>query len=433
MIREIAFLARRFAGRTIGFSSAFLVATTVAGNAADPSPGSSPTPIPYVGPQTLTGDWFGQGQAMRNDAGIDLRLEWSQFYEGMTQGAGDKTWQLGGKWDAQLRLNLSKLGFWDGLSVTAQGVTNTGHSVNGQGGALIPPNAGLFFPGIVGADRSDLMALYVTQNFGDLVSLLVGKFSMIEFARSIPLRGGGGVDTFWNVEISTPITGLTPPTLQGAQVRINTQPVSFSLMVFDPQDTTNRPLFADPFKQGVSVMGTATLKTSIAGLSGNYGLKGIYSTKAGPDLSDLVPSAINDVVNNKRGSYFVSFSMQQYLIQDPKNPARGWGVFGEIGKADGNPNTQDWTTYFGIGGNSLIPGRPDDRFGIAYFNYGTSHVLINELAPILSLRSETGVEMFYNLAVTPWFRIAADVQFITPPIGAFPNAIFAGLSSYVRF
>jgi carbohydrate-selective porin (OprB family) len=41
--------------------------------------------------------------------------------------------------------------------------------------------------------------------------------------------------------------------------------------------------------------------------------------------------------------------------------------------------------------------------------------------------------MFYNVAVTPWFRIAADVQFITPPIGAFPNAIFAGLSSYVRF
>ncbi len=41
---------------------------------------------------TFTGDWFGHGQYMR-EAGIDFRLEWSQFYQGMIQGeliaAGD--------------------------------------------------------------------------------------------------------------------------------------------------------------------------------------------------------------------------------------------------------------------------------------------------------------------------------------------------------
>jgi Carbohydrate-selective porin, OprB family len=39
------------------------------------------------------------------------------------------------------------------------------------------------------------------------------------------------------------------------------------------------------------------------------------------------------------------------------------------------------------------------------------------------------VEMFYNVTMTPWFRISADVQFIMPPFKAFPNAIFAGLST----
>jgi porin len=69
--------------------------------------------------------------------------------------------------------------------------------------------------------------LYVQQNFGDKVSVLFGKLNLVEFARATPLRGGGGVDTFWNVNLATPITGLSPPTIFGGQVRLNTQPVSF--------------------------------------------------------------------------------------------------------------------------------------------------------------------------------------------------------------
>jgi porin len=79
------FITRQATRRTTGLSFVFFLATTVAVIAADPSPPPT-TAIPYAGPQTLTGDWFGQGQAMRN-AGIDFRLEWSEFYQGMTQGA----------------------------------------------------------------------------------------------------------------------------------------------------------------------------------------------------------------------------------------------------------------------------------------------------------------------------------------------------------
>jgi carbohydrate-selective porin OprB len=109
--------------------------TSAAASAADPvfkvaAPIASPS-----GPQTLTGDWFGHGPALR-EAGFDFRLEWSQFYQGMTQGEGDKTWQYGGKIDALARVDLTKLGLWNGLSVTAQYNFNYGHSVNGIGGSL---------------------------------------------------------------------------------------------------------------------------------------------------------------------------------------------------------------------------------------------------------------------------------------------------------
>jgi len=414
------------------FCAVAVVGSNVAAIAGDQAPIAT---VPSAAsPQTLTDDWFGTGQDVRN-AGLDTRIEWSQFFQGMPDGSGGgaKTWEYGGKWDIQERLDLAKLGFWNGLSVTGQFVSNYGNSVNGIGGSLFPVNAALYFPGIQGADASDLMALYVRQDFGTIASFLIGKLNLVEFARATPLRGGGGVDTFWNVNLATPISGLTPPTVNGAQLRINTQPMSYSLTVFDPLDATNRPLFNDLFEAGVSVMGTATLKTTVAGETGYYGIKGTYSTKEGPDLSELIPSVINGVTITKSGSYYVGFSMQQYLVHDPNNSGKGWGVFGEITKADGNPNTLEWSTYFGVGGSSLLPSRPDDRFGVGYFRYGVSNDLKNDLAPIFDLTDESGIEFFYNVAVTPWLRVTADLQFIRPATGSDPSSIYAGLGTYVRF
>jgi porin len=95
------------------------------------------------------------------DAGFDLRFEWSQFSQGLTKGSGDKSWEYGGKLDAQARFDLAKFGLWNGLAVTVQGNVNYNKSVNGIAGSLIPVNAALYFPGIEGSDASDIMALYV--------------------------------------------------------------------------------------------------------------------------------------------------------------------------------------------------------------------------------------------------------------------------------
>lgn len=409
--------------------AAILAVAAIAVGPAAPAFGAPAPDGSGLGQTTLTNDWFGQGQAWR-DAGFDFRLEWSQFYQGLTEGAGDNRWVYGDKWDAQLRVDLSKFGFWNGLSLTAQGYWNYGASVNGIGGSLIAVNAALFFPNV---NESAIMALYVTQNFGNLYSVLVGKLNLLEFARGVPLMGGGGVDTFWNVNLAAPISGVVPPTINGVQVRINTQPVSYSLTVFDPQDATSRPLFSDLFAAGVGVMGTATFTTRVAGRTGYYGIKVVYNTMEGPDLSELIESAINGVTETKAGSYFVGLVMQQYLVQDPRTPGRGWGVFAEIGKADGNPNLLEWSGYVGLAGNSLIPGRPDDRFGIAYFHTGISNTLQTDLAPTFNLVDESGVEAFYNVAITPWFRVTGDLQFVRPASGNFPSATFVGVGTYVRF
>jgi hypothetical protein len=115
--------------------------------AADPALDAPAPAASAAGPLTLIGDWFGKGLALR-EAGFDLGLEWSQFYQGMTSGDGDKSWRYGGKIDGQSRVDLSKLGLWNGFGVTAQGHFNYGHTINGIGGTLAPVNTGLLAGGL---------------------------------------------------------------------------------------------------------------------------------------------------------------------------------------------------------------------------------------------------------------------------------------------
>lgn len=382
---------------------------------------------------TLTDEWFGLGPTLA-EGGLTLRIEWSQFYQGLVDGDGDHGWEYGGKWDALLRLDLSKLGFWEGLSVTAQGSYNHGNSVNSFGGTLLPVNSALAYPGLDGDEAHELMSLYLTQNFNNRVILNVGKINLLELARGSALKGGGGVDTFWSTG-SAP-TGLAPPVIFGAMAMIRTEPVSFSLWVFDPTSALNHDVFDDPFEEGVNFQVTADLTTTLAGRTGTYGIKGLYSTREGFDLRDVeqifLPPESQDF-SSKKGSYFVGVQFKQYLVQDPANPNVGWGLFGEAGIADANPNPFRWTAFFGIGGNSFIPGRENDRFGLAYFHFGLSDDLKDGLSSAVDLDDESGIELFYNCALTPWFRVTADFQYIDPGFGDSSDAIFAGIGTSIRF
>jgi porin len=75
-----------------------------------------------------------------------------------------------------------------------------------------------------------------------------------------------------------------------------------------------------------------------------------------------------------------------------------------------------------------------DRFGIGFFNTAFSGDLTKSLNQIygLDIADERGIEAFYNLAVTPWFRVALDLQFIRPGVRSFDDAFFAGLSAQIK-
>jgi len=80
-----------------------------------------------------------------------------------------------------------------------------------------------------------------------------------------------------------------------------------------------------------------------------------------------------------------------------------------------------------------VPGRPLDYFGVGYFVYDFSDQLQDAVAAIGSFTDEQGVEAYYNVAVTPWLRVTADLQWINPASGANESMWVGGLRAKVAF
>ena len=128
---------------------------------------------------------------------------------------------------------------------------------------------------------------------------------------------------------------------------------------------------------------------------------------------------------------YVTFD--QYLVVDPCNPDRGWGLFGRAALSDGNPNAIHWFASLGVGGNSPICCRDQDTFGIGWYYIGLSNEL-GQIANLLQPRDETGLELYYTVAISDRFDLTADVQVIEPAIGRGTNtALVAGVRANIAF
>ena len=49
------------------------------------------------------------------------------------------------------------------------------------------------------------------------------------------------------------------------------------------------------------------------------------------------------------------------------------------------------------------------------------------------MRDERGAELFYQVAVTPWCHVTADLQVITPALQRSETAVVLGLRAKVDF
>ena len=102
--------------------------------------------------------------------------------------------------------------------------------------------------------------------------------------------------------------------------------------------------------------------------------------------------------NRTNSTWTVYYNFDQFLWSPKGDPTRGIGPFFRFGVSDGVANPIKYAYNVGIGGKGIVPGRPDDNFGIGWartqFSGNFVPFLRERLA--LGLDKEDVVEMYYN-------------------------------------
>jgi porin len=383
----------------------------------------------------------GEASGLKSDlaaAGLNFDLSLTHFLQSAVAGDGDPEWKSGGKIDATLGIDGARVGLWNGFSISIHQEIAYGEDVNEQGdGSLLPVNVALGFPRLGGQDAET--AIVFTQKVNDQITVSAGKFNMLDAAARTPLLGGGGTNTFTHVGLAAPISGVTPPYLLGAMGTLKLSDVIATLMVYDPRNAQDANIISEPFQDGVTTSLSLTFPVTLVGHPGFQGIRGVYSTQRGLDLNDIpqlaLPPQSETVLGQKSRYWYAAYSFQQYLFQDSSNPAKGWGVFGQFAISDGNPNTVGSSVFVGVGGDSPVAGRLDDRWGVGYFRYNRSSKLLDGLQSlgISNLRDEQGVEAYYNVAVYDELRVTATVDYISPGNSDKNDSLFLGIRAQLKF
>ncbi|HTI49644.1 MAG TPA: carbohydrate porin [Planctomycetaceae bacterium] len=381
----------------------------------------------------VTGDWRGNRTALF-ERGISFKTNVTQFYQGIATGGLDQGFDYGLKLDYFSILEGEKLLGWKGLYLNLHGETRTGQSINAAEGSLLPANFALYFPQPTGTSTA-LTNFQLAQYLTDDVVVTFGKINTPDGVNIHPFLGGYGTDRFMNTAfVINPMLGrILPYSTPGASISFlrGMDPV-FTFMIVDPMGLPGTSGLANLFSNGVSLFTQARIPVTPFGLPGHQTLDAAYSSGSFTSLSrdDYVispGSAVNVV--QQTGTWAINYGFDQFLVVDPDNPRRGWGLFGNIGLSDGNPNPIRWFLNFGLSGISPLPGRSVDSFGLAYFYLGASSVLKD----LLPLRDEQGGELFYDAAITSWFRLTADLQAINPGQVAAQSSLLLGLRAKIIF
>jgi porin len=139
--------------------------------------------------------------------------------------------------------------------------------------------------------------------------------------------------------------------------------------------------------------------------------------------------ADQDVEGDDWGFYY---NFDQYLFTEAGDPTQGWGVFGRFGWSNGEANLFEQFYSVGVGGKGTLPSRDHDTWGAGYYLANFS----DNIRDVLGVHSEQGVELFYNIEITPWLRVTPDLQVIVNPGGGFQDrdvAIVYGLRTQMSF
>ena len=411
--------------------------------------GQEPSPAPppatdFLHQEELTGDWGGTRTKWKNK-GVEVDSSLTQFYQGIASGGTETGSEYNGTLQARLAFDVGKLAGWNFWSAEVKAETRFGGPLLLSTGTISPVNTAAIVPGADGTVFS-VTAVNVTKLFpinlkeGKLVAFSFGRYNLLDLIDE-DFFAGGGTERFFNLAQIGPLTvlrqvPLITNSINLAYVRGGEPFITFSIM--DPNDHSTDPGLSDLFADGVTFAPGISFPTRSFGKTGKHSVGLAITTKEYTPFDAIrqaiIPGPAINPVEPQGGSWSLSYTGRQYIVERGRRD--GWGLFGQISFAD--QATSPVTTFFdvGLGGNGLFPGRQRDEFGIAYAYTDLSEELKEnlDLLPLGGeLRVEHQLEMFYNLHLTPWFRLTGSLQILRPNRPAADTAVVPAVRLRVVF
>jgi porin len=405
----------------------------------------------------LTGDWGG----LRDELGakgvvfdVDLTVTPMDVLSGGKSTGGD-TW---GNADYTLNVDTQKLGLWPGGFLNVSVDTSMGTALNNSG-SIAPVNTAFLIPE-PNAHTTALMGATFMQFLSPKFGLILGK---IDTLTSGQLEFYGNYQTqFVNAAFNFPLTAAYVPisAFGGGLIALPTKDISLSLIALSSDGTPTNNNVGDAFDNGAMVVGGAAVTIEPFGLVGHQNLSLLWSSQdrlsleqdprnlilqllqtrypklgdpgqvLGQILEENFPNLGTPTSpSHESSSWAVGYGFDQYLWQPAGDSKHGIGVFFSANASDANPNPIKYSFLAGLGGKGVGSGRPNDSYGLAFERTQFSSAFIPLLRQRLGLglEHEDAFEAYYNLAVTGWLNLTADLQVIDSGLNKTPNSSGTGL------
>ena len=396
-------------------------------------PAAQPAPLTvkdWLKLPEMTGDWNGARENLRQQ-GTRIEPTFTQFFDWAPEGDDDRGYLYGGKFDLKVQSDLGRV-LWSGFSAKGELELRYGDVPLLAGGTLIPTSTALLFPEREGT-HTRINALSGSQLFENKFVLQFGRFNTLDLYSAHPFTGGEGIDRFMNLSlVAPPVSARTvPPSAEGMFFTVlkGTQPA----LTVGLLESTEEGFFENgatfTWNAALPVRFSEKLGTAVS-VGGEFG--SFEGTSLDQNPWALIP-ALNLPLEQERGAWTLNVTVDQYLWMHPNDMTRGFGVFGMFAVSDGNPSFLRTQTFVGMGGASPFEGRSKDQWGAAYFYNDVSNDLETTFEPLLPIRNEQGVELFYSWAPFGWSRLTGDLQIIDPFLRRSETRIFAALRWKLTF
>jgi porin len=403
----------------------------VAADAQDPAPSWSGD---LWTRSQLSGDWCGSRDDLAGH-GVTFFGDITQYYQGVTTGGLERQFKYGGRGDYLIDLDSQKLGLWEGGHLDLRGETRLGQDVNQIDGAVSPSNFAMALP-FPNRNVTALTGVQYTQDLSKNTSVFAGKLDILDGTPQSYAQGRR-LNYFFNTAMQSNLSRiyLQPSVLgAGATIRDDVEPV-FNFYLLDTHFTPTTSGFSTLFDNGVVAYGEYRLRTNWFELPG-HSVVGLLYSNATRTALDSNPQLILQAlvsgtpVPKKDSAWTVLYRFDQMVYVDAANRQRNWTLAGDYGLTDGNPNPIRWFANLSLVGVSPLHGRENDTLGIGYYHLAPSNLTILKR---LGFGPEDGVELFYNIAVTPWFHVTPDLQIIDPSREQNATALLVGIRARLSF